>query len=172
MEIDPTDTLLISGIRKQGKTHFVRAFLMPYFKEKGIAVNYHRDPGCIKRLPSGVHHIIDDFDKVPMKKLGNLLEVIQDIAMAGRHDGTGLTIIVHHPTWTAKEFRLTPDHIIAFKQPSAAAVQWYRPLLGKLGMERVVDLPKTVFIWKNEEGLFLCRLQQQGGRWEVEGVRQ
>jgi hypothetical protein len=169
LTIEPTDTVLITGIRKMGKTHLVRAFLEPHLKEQGAKVRYHRTPTCIKSLEAGCHHIIDDFDKVPMRQITPLLDAIQAISMAGRHNATGLTIIVHHPTWTSKEFRLTPDHLIAFRTPSDAGTKWMRPFLGR-HHALVAQLPRTWAFYSGEIGRWLVRLEPAGKGWYLRGV--
>lgn len=167
--IDPTDTVLVTGLRKTGKTHFVQAFLMPHIRDQGGRIKYHRSPGCIKKLENGYHHVIDDFDSVPMREIAGLCKGVQAIATAGRHSGTGLTIIVHHPTFTTKEFRLTPDHVISYKQPSVAAAQWLRTYFAS----DVAILPELRDYWAlyyGPSGRWLIRVERQGQSWIVRGL--
>ena len=161
-----SDTCLVSGIRKMGKTHLVKTFIAGQVGR----VEYHPDPRRCNKFRKGVHHIIDDFDKVPMRKLSETVESVQEIAMAGRHSNTGLTIIVHHPTWTAKEFRLTPDHIFAFRQPSGAAAKWYQTYFGK-NVDLLPNMPKYQFLlWSGEHGIYQGQLVREGRWWNLVAV--
>jgi len=161
-----SDTCLITGVREMGKTHLIQTMLIPMV---GKHV-YHRSPDNIGHLKHGYHHIIDDFDKIPIREMDkSVLSGIQRIAMAGRHSNTGLSIVVHHPTFTNKEFRLTPDYIFCFRQPSGAAAVWLRTYLGHHAKE-LPYLPEHVFIaYSGKHGLFRCQLVRQGQSWNLQG---
>ena len=140
IEFDFTDTYLVSGIRKQGKSFFVRRFLTPILERQG-KVKYWPNPQEVGHLRAHMHHIIDDFDQVPLKKIPDLVDAIQDLSLTGRHRGSGLTIVCHHPAWASKEFRLTPDHIIAFRQPKGES--WYDPFSQGTPSKRSPDFKST-----------------------------
>ena len=149
-----------------GKSHLIRTMLIPMVGKH----EYHRSPEGIGTLKQGTHHIIDDFDKIPIREIDTkILSGIQSIAMAGRHTNTGLSIVVHHPTFTNKEFRLTPDHIFCFRQPSGAAAHWLRTYFGR-NVNLLPSLPKTEFLlYSGRSGIFRCRLELRGQRWNLIG---
>jgi hypothetical protein len=149
-----------------GKTTAVNVMLLDMVGKH----EYYRSPEHVSNLRHGIHYIIDDFDKVPIKELDPVVvSGIQRIAMAGRHTNNGLTIIVHHPTFTNKEFRLTPDHILCFRQPSGAAAIWLKSYLGK-NVNKLPYLPEHQFIWySGKHGLYQCQLVRQGQLWQLQG---
>lgn len=160
VEFDFTDCYLVSGIRKQGKSYFVRRFLTPILERQG-KVKYWPNPAEVEHLRARMHHIIDDFDQVPLRKIPDLVDAIQDLALTGRHRGSGLTIVCHHPAWASKEFRLTPDHIIAFRQPKGES--WYEPFFPKDALAMLPNLPKHWFLYYGPSGQYYATLKEEGG---------
>jgi len=167
IEFDFTDTYLVSGIRKQGKSFFVRRFLTPILERQG-KVKYWPNPQEVGHLRAHMHHIIDDFDQVPLKKIPDLVDAIQDLSLTGRHRGSGLTIVCHHPAWASKEFRLTPDHIIAFRQPKGES--WYDPFFPRDALETLPRLQKHWFLYYGPRGTFMATLKDDGRTVKLAGA--